>query len=191
MDLNKVTLQEPLQFIVDPKLPNQERLGIGIKEVTRDGKMERLHTFDCNNGSYLGFHDRNVETGISARGESYSYKGQTENGEHKYYLRVREGLYQKGKKKVVSEDDLPSIAINESVVSLQNGDKLKPLEGSETSLERLQAEAGVKEKTVAEKYGRRDGSLKDDLSGREESKADGSDEPDEPTNPEERLPQRY
>ncbi len=147
---------------------NNRRLGICIKEISADGKRDRLHQFDIGSGSYLGYRDRELNPGtglmLSSRGMSYSYKGTLANGDKRFYKRELGPIYQVGKKKVVSGKFLPAIKLEGDTVDLVRIEMLPSLVKEETSRERLEARAESEGRTLAEVYGDRDGSLKDDPS---------------------------
>jgi len=167
MDLNQISLQEPLRFITDPHTPEKRRTGIFIKETSEDGNLERVHRFNPD-GSYRGYFDRDIETGASTRGVDYSYKTRTADGDHRYYKVSREGSYQAGTKEVVSGKSLPSIGVDgKGVASLQKSEKLPWLRPPDTYLQDVEAEARLNNQTVAELYGKVDGSLADEPSERD------------------------
>lgn len=166
IDLDKVRLEEPLSFVVDPQDEHAKRNGICIKEISSDGKTERFHEFDCSSGVYRGYFDRDREGGKTIRSMTYTYKGSLKDGEPRYYREERKGLYRVGEKEVVSGRGLSQVEVDErGVAKLINKERLVPLEPPETALERLTHEAAEQGQTPAEKYGEVDANLQGEPDG--------------------------
>ena len=168
MDLDNLKLSEPLAFLVNPE--TMEKYGICIKTTSEDGRLERFHHFDLQSLYYKGFFDRDLDAHTSPMALSCSYHHTNKDGDRRFETRKRVGLYEVGKKKIISANEIPSIKIDqEGNVTLVNADKIEKINEG-TPLERLVELAKREGKTPAEIYGERDGSLKDeeDLVDKEE-----------------------
>lgn len=190
MDLSQVKLIAPLEFITDKTEQGERPIGIAVKMLSRDKQKERVHYFDTATHVYQGYYDRDLTDGptggLTTRSVRYAYKGKYKIGET-YYETTTEG--NNLQRETVLAKHLPTLEVDDNnEVRLIGFENLALVEPPETSRELIDRQAEDEGRTPAEIMGDRDGSLRDVPGNREESKADGS---DEPSDPEERPPQRY
>ena len=154
IDLDKVKLSGSLSFMVPPDPEDRRKLGICVVEESRDEKARRFHNFSTKDGVYKGFYDKDVETGVVRAILQIIYKRKNTAGDHVYIVKryeMSERMVQVGEPEVVSEESLPRIEVDEqNIVHLIGGDKLEHIDPPETSLERLEGESLMANRTIAE-----------------------------------------